>query len=114
DKAAIAFAGRRSYLDFVLSAAIPDDAGVALTTAPRYYDYQILGNWRPQPSHDFRWLFLGSDDKFALLFDDAVDEVGPGVVQNNDISATTAFQRIIGEYGYTPSPALSNRLRLSV
>ena len=40
-------AGRRSYIDVILNAAVPDDAGVNLVTAPRYYDYQLLANYRP-------------------------------------------------------------------
>lgn len=114
DDAAIAVAGRRSYVDFILDATIPDDIGLALTTAPRYYDYQILGNWRPRPAHDIRWLFLGSDDKFEVLFDDPADAVGPSVATDNGISASTAFQRGILDYRFTPSAAISNHLRLSL
>ncbi len=110
--AAIAFAGRRSYIDFVLDAAIPEDADIALVSAPRYYDYQFLGNWRPKKAHDIRWLALGSDDLFELLFDDPADPTG--VIESNEISAQTAFQRVIGEYKYTPNEKISNLVRMSV
>ena len=47
--AAIALAGRRSYIDAILNAVVPDDAGVSLQTAPVYYDYQLVGSYRPTP-----------------------------------------------------------------
>jgi TonB family protein len=109
--AAIAFGGRRSYLDVVLEATIPDDAGFALTTAPRYYDYQVLGNWRPRPAHDTRWLFLGSDDRLELLFDDPADPYG--LAESGEIGLSTSFQRVIADYRYTPSERFRNLLRIS-
>ena len=41
----------------------PSNAPVNLITAPRYYDYQLLANYRPAPAHDFRACFFGSDDR---------------------------------------------------
>ena len=54
DKGGVAIAARRSYIDALLKATVPSDAPVNLITAPRYYDYQLLGNYRPTPAHDFR------------------------------------------------------------
>ncbi len=113
DNAAIAIAARRSYLDVVLNAVIPDDTDLAFTTAPRYYDYQILGNWKPKPAHDFRIALLGSDDEMRVLFDDPAN--GPGIgASSGDVSTGTAFQRLMGEYRYTPSERFRNRLTFSV
>lgn len=112
DDAAIAIAGRRSYIDFVLDAVIPKDAGFALTSAPRYYDFQLMGNWRPAPSHELRAMFLGSDDVFEILFDDAA-EIAAGLESGN-IDTGTNFQRLILEHRYTPSEQFNNQLRLSV
>ncbi|MBT8494243.1 MAG: TonB family protein, partial [Deltaproteobacteria bacterium] len=112
DKAAIAVGGRRSYIDYVLETVIPDDAGFNLTTAPRYYDFQVLGNYRPNRKHEIRWLALASDDLFEILFDDAADTVGPGA-QGNDVSATTNFQRVTTDYRYTPSKDFQNRTKFS-
>ena len=58
NKGGIAVAGRRSYIDGVLNAAVPSDAPVNLVTAPVYYDFQLLGNYRPSPAHDLRAFFL--------------------------------------------------------
>src|SRR6185436_1564881 len=41
DKGGIAVAGRRSYIDAVILAAVPDDAPISFVTAPRYYDLQL-------------------------------------------------------------------------
>ncbi len=111
DKGGIAVAGRRSYLDFVLNAAIPSDAPINLTVAPRYYDYQVLANYRPAPAHDLRFFFLGSDDRFAVLFKD------PGDVSNqvtaNTFQSSTTFYRSILSYRYVPSPGFENVLQAS-
>ena len=113
DTASIAVAGRRSYIDFILNAAIPDDADLAFDTAPRYWDYQVLFNWRPKPAHDFRLSLLGSDDILEIILDDPANDVGIGASSGN-ISFGTAFQRLIGEYNYVPNQKFNNKLRFSV
>jgi len=110
---AVAVAGRRSYIGSVLDAVIPADSGIGLISAPRYYDFQVLGNWRPDPSQDVRLLFLGSDDLFELLFEDPSEQSGT-VANSGSLTAKTSFQRLMAEYRYTPTRELSNRLKLSV
>lgn len=111
DKAAIAVAGRRSYLDLVLNALVPDDANVGLVTAPRYYDYQLLANYRPAPAHDLRAMFFGSDDQLKLLFNN------PGAigteVTSNTFTSSTWFYRSMLQYRYVPSPRFENQFRIS-
>lgn len=109
--AAIAAAGRRSYVDYILAATIPEDSGIGLVSAPRYYDYQLLGNWRPSRAQEVRWLALGSDDLFELLFDDPADP--SGIVESNELTAQTSFVRAIADHRYTPDRRFSNLLRLS-
>src|SRR5438445_1260621 len=41
----IAIAGRRSYVDYILRAAVPSGGDVGLTVAPRYYDGQVRVDW---------------------------------------------------------------------
>ncbi len=113
DTLAMGLAGRRSYIDYVLDAVIPDDAPIGLISAPRYYDYQFFGSWRPAPAHDFRWLALGSNDLFKLLFDDPARGANAGATSNS-VSLGTAFQRITADYRYTPNAQLKNRLKFSV
>src|SRR5690606_20222071 len=38
-KGSFVVSGRRSYIDVLLPAVIPDDAGLDVSVAPRYYDY---------------------------------------------------------------------------
>ena len=111
EKGGIAIAGRRSYLDFVLNATIPSDAPVNLTVAPRYYDYQVVANYRPAPAHDFRGFFLGSDDRFAVLFKDPGDISTQ--VTGNSFSSSTTFYRSIFTYRYLPGNGFENLAQVS-
>ncbi len=63
----VLFAVRRSTIDFVLPALIPDSVDLSLTTVPRYWDEQIRidhkinGRWKLMLSS------LGTDDIFELV-----------------------------------------------
>jgi TonB family protein len=111
DRAVIAFAARRSYVDTLLRAFFPSDASVAFATAPRYYDYQLVGQYRPRPSHDFRFMLFGSDDRLALLFKQPADfdpQAG-----GNQFGLSTTFYRSLFSYAYTPNQRFSNTVRIS-
>ncbi len=59
-------AGRRSYIDAVLAAAIPEDV-LGFTTAPRYYDWQVkLDHWFG-PRTTFTSFLYSSDDQLAIV-----------------------------------------------
>jgi outer membrane receptor protein involved in Fe transport len=111
DKGGIAMAGRRSYIDFILKAVVPDDAGVNLVTAPRYYDYQLLANYRPAAAHDIRAFLFGSDDRLELLFDNPAN-IDIEATSNN-LSSATKFYRTLWTYRYVPGPSFENTLRFS-
>ena len=100
DTASIAVATRRSYIDFVLDAVIPDDAPINLITAPRYYDYQVLGTWRPDRNHRLQLFVFGSDDELRVVVDNPAFDVN---VRSNAASASTNFVRGILDYEWTPS-----------
>ncbi len=100
DKGGIALAGRRSYIDGVLNLAVPSDAPVSLVTAPVYYDFHLLGNYRPSPAHDLRTYFLLSDDRLELLFDNPAD-IEPGFEGNRINNATTSYRSLL-TYRYVP------------
>ncbi len=112
DKAAIAISGRRSYIDVVLGLMLPDDGDFAFKTAPRYYDYQVMGNYRPTDKHEFRAMFLGSDDRLKLVFDDPA-ELGAGA-QSGALGAVTQFQRFLLEHRYVPTATFDNEIKLSI
>ncbi len=111
DKGGFAIAARRSYIDFLLNAAVPSDAPINLITAPRYYDYQLLGNYRPAPAHDIRVLFFGSDDRLELLFKN------PGAltaqITNNSLSFSTTFYRSLITYNFIPNDTVENSFKIS-
>ncbi|MCA9532866.1 MAG: TonB-dependent receptor [Myxococcales bacterium] len=65
----IAVAARRSLIDLVFDAVVPEDIGVV--AAPVYYDYQLFTSWRPNPRDRLRLLFYGSSDRFALNIEDS-------------------------------------------
>jgi TonB family protein len=111
DKGGVAIAGRRSYLDFVLNAAVPSDAAVNLTVAPRYYDYQLVASYRPTAAHDLRFFFLGSDDRFAVLFKDPGDISTQ--ITGNSFSSSTTFYRSILTYRYLPGNGFENLAQIS-
>jgi TonB family protein len=111
DKGAIALAGRRSYIDVILNAVVPDDAGISLITAPRYYDYQILANYRPAPAHDLRAFFFGSDDRLTLLFTNPA-AIDPALV-TGDFGTSSTFYRSLLTYRYVPGDRFENTFRLS-
>jgi len=110
DKAAIAIAGRRSYIDFLLSKAIPDNAPVSVSL-PVYYDFQALANYRPAPAHDLRLFFMGSDDRMAMVFKNA-GQLGPQIT-GNELSMVTTFYKGIATYKYVPSERFENTIRLA-
>ncbi len=58
---------RRSYIDLVLGVALPKDAGLEATIAPRYWDYQALFDY-PLDGGDISVRVFGSDDRTKLVF----------------------------------------------
>ena len=84
---------RRSYLDAVLLAVIPDDAEIDLLVAPRYYDYQGRLNWKPAPKHELELFSYGSDDALEFLNDAPNGDRDP-------FSYGTAFHRVQLSYDY--------------
>src|SRR5258708_31228051 len=111
DKFAIAAGVRRSYIDVLLNAAVPSDSTINLITAPRYYDYQLLANYRPSPAHDLRAVLMGSDDRFAILFKDPGD-VGTQI-NGNTASLSTTFYRSIVTYRFVPNDRFENSAQVS-
>ena len=76
-KGSFALAGRRSYIDLLLPVFIPDDAGLDLTLAPRYYDYQALFDY-PLGDGVLSIRGFGSDDRTILVAAD------PNEVETDD------------------------------
>ncbi len=76
-KGSFALSGRRSYIDAVLSAALPDDAGLSFTQAPRYFDYQGLFDY-PVGGGELSVRAFGSDDRLSLITKNANEQESSG------------------------------------
>lgn len=71
-KGSFALSGRRSYIDGILRFAIPADAGLNISVAPRYYDYQALFDY-PVAGGNLSVRGFGSDDRTSLVAADPND-----------------------------------------
>jgi TonB family protein len=111
DTLSVAVAGRRSWIDAVLNAAIPEDS-FTLLTAPRYYDWQVISTWRPTPRDTVQVIVLGSDDQFRAVNPNPA--AASTQVRTGSLNFTTNFNRVIGEYRHSPGERYQNDLRLSV
>ena len=88
-KGSFALSGRRSYIDALLPFVIPDDAGLDLTVAPRYYDYQVLFDY-PVGGGNLSVRGFGSDDRTKLVAA-SPNDVEPD--QRNRFETTQYFHR---------------------
>ena len=73
ENGAFALAFRRSYLDVIAGAVIPEDGPIKITTLPRYYDGQAIYDWR-KGDHELNLMVYGSSDKFVIVFEEPVEE----------------------------------------
>ncbi len=87
-------AGRRSYVDLWLKPVL-EKAGAGVTTAPVYYDYQVMLEKDFDKKNSLRFFFFGSDDRLAILTR-TVNGSNPGV--GGDITLGTAFYRFQARY----------------
>ncbi|MCB9704850.1 MAG: TonB-dependent receptor [Myxococcales bacterium] len=76
-KGSFAVSGRRSYIDAILKAALPEDIGLNFTQAPRYYDYQGLFDY-PVAGGELSVRVFGSDDRLSLITKEANEPESSG------------------------------------
>lgn len=88
-KGSFALSGRRSYIDVLLPVFVPDDAGLDLTVAPRYYDYQALFDY-PVGGGTLKIRGFGSDDRTVLV---AANPNDVDVDDRNQFETTSYFHR---------------------
>ena len=87
-------AGRRSYVDLWLKPVL-EKAGAGVTTAPVYYDYQLMLEKDFDKKNSLRLFFFGSDDRLEILTR-TVNGSNPGV--GGDITLGTSFYRFQARY----------------
>ena len=105
----LAVAVRRSYFDAILAVALPDDAAVSLSTAPRYYDSQILYTHK-QGRHTFRSLTYGSSDRIVAVVSEAAAN-NPQARGNARLALEWVGTQ--AEWIYKPSDVLTHQLNVS-
>ncbi len=67
-----------------------------VSTAPRYYDYQLMLKKDFGPDHELRFFFFGSDDRIEIFGAD----FGGDFALGGGIRALTAFWRMQARYAY--------------
>ena len=88
----LTFAARRSYIDLVLQAVVPDGA-LPFTVAPRYWDYQFKVDHQLNKDLDATLLILGSQDTLTLVS----NSPPPGFPDSSgSLSTSTGFHGAIG------------------
>jgi outer membrane receptor protein involved in Fe transport len=100
---------RRSYIDGVIAAVVPNTSSLSFTALPRYYDYQLRGEYELAPHWKAQGFVFGSDDDFAIS-SDAENPDDPAA--SGHFSNTTNFTRAIASVTYD-TPAVFNRLAAS-
>ena len=68
DDTHLAIAGRRSYVDLILDAVVPEGV-LPFSQAPRYYDWQVKLDHRFDSRTNATLFFFGSNDSVAALVD---------------------------------------------
>lgn len=102
---------RRSYIDAILVAVIPDEAPVNLIAAPRYWDFQVSLGWRPNNDHNVTAFFFGSDDRLELLFENPA--ALSTQLTTGDAGFGVQFMRGIVKDVWTPAEDFKNTFLVS-
>jgi TonB family protein len=89
-KGSFILSARRSYVDLLLPLIIPDEVGLGLTLAPRYWDYQALFDY-PVGGGELSVRVFGSDDRSKLLF---TEENDAGEDERNALETIQWFHRV--------------------
>jgi TonB family protein len=89
-KGSFALSVRRSYVDALLVAVIPKDAGIDFNVAPRYWDYQALLDY-PIGDGNLSVRVFGSDDQLSVVNPD-VNDTQPDA--NDGLETQIAFHRV--------------------
>lgn len=110
DDTAVAFAGRRSNIDFFFEQFVPEDA-YAVTAAPLYWDYQGLVTHRLGAGHTLRVVASGSHDSMRLFLSNPSD-LDPALRGNLEFAS--AYHLGLVSLDSELSPQVEQRLQLSL
>jgi hypothetical protein len=102
-KIAVAVAGRRSYIDAILPAVLPEqDPGESLVVVPIYWDYQARVDAELPNQDKLSVMLFGSDDTLDLLQSDEEETF--------DLNTHIGFWRVRGLY----TTRLTRDLKLTI
>lgn len=101
---------RRSIIDAILPAVLPDDSDLAFTMLPRYYDWQARVDWQPRDRWKLSLFVFGTDDSTAFALD-RQDPADPAL--SGKFSNRTRFSRGIATVTYD-GERFTNRAALSL
>jgi TonB family protein len=107
DSWSVAAAARRSYIDGILNAVLPDDGGFAFTTAPRYWDYQVIADYHPDQRDNLRLFVYGSDDEMVFVLG---DELGDNPNLGGGVDVGLAFHKLQARWQHRFSKEVSNQI----
>ncbi len=88
-----AIGGRRSWVDTWLKPVLRA-SGAGVTTAPVYYDYQVIAETKPSRTSRVSLRLFGSDDALEVLIENPVAQ-DPGALGGN-LRFGTSFYRLQG------------------
>ena len=92
-KGSFAVAGRRSYIDFLLTNLLPQGGGINFTVAPRYWDYQVLFDY-PVSGGELSVRAFGSSDRLKLVFNGPNDDPEATEDARNQVETGQYFSRV--------------------
>ena len=101
---------RRSYIDAILPAVLPDDAPLSFDSLPRFYDYQVLATWRPDARRRLRLMFYGSMDRLAATFDRPASDP----VIRGSLDARIMFHNLQASYSHRLSAKVTQESSVQV
>ena len=103
-----AFAARRSYIDYVLEAVLPDDFP---TIAPYYYDYQAWLTYKGLEDHKLELFLYGSKDQLKILFN---EPIGNEEIQITGITNDISFHRGQVRWEWRPDDKITHTFLAAV
>ena len=101
--------GRRSWIDAWLKPVL-EEAGAGVTSAPVYWDYQVIADHRPNKNSRLSLRAFGSDDRLEILIN---DPAGADPVLGGNLRFRTASYRVQALYEGKLSSTVSLNAMLS-
>jgi hypothetical protein len=94
DDWSFAVAGRRSWIDAWITPVL-EEAGAGVTSAPVYYDYQAIADYKPSKNQRLSLRAFGSDDRLEIIINDpAASDPALG----GNLTFRTGFHRVQAVY----------------